>query len=175
MHRKNPNRKFSLRFGKEETSTEEKRRRLRRLVPSWSFLTRLRRPYLVRLAGKDRGEKGRLVTFGACCILNSGGTQCFSLAFHSVVTLRMSWYAPPDTVGIKFAASCHRISAINGRCRPDSLVCTFLRGSLLCLPRPYKRQRPPMASPHRGRPFCCGGMQNGNFCPGSFLSRKNRV
>ncbi|MFR1223081.1 MAG: hypothetical protein ACLSDS_12415, partial [Oscillospiraceae bacterium] len=53
----NPNRKFSLRFGKEETSTEEKRRRLRRLVPSWSFLTRLRRPYLFRLAGKDRGEK----------------------------------------------------------------------------------------------------------------------
>ena len=54
----------------------------------------------------------------------------------------MSWYAPPDTVGIRFAASCHRISAINRRCRPDSLVCTFLRGSLLGLPRPYKRQRP---------------------------------
>ena len=78
-------------------STEEKRRRLRRLVPSWSFLTRLRRPYLFRLAGKDRGEKGRWVTFGACCILNSGGTQCFSLAFHSVVTLRGFDYAPPDT------------------------------------------------------------------------------
>ena len=27
-------------------STEDKRRRLRRLVPPWSFLTRLRRPYL---------------------------------------------------------------------------------------------------------------------------------
>ena len=37
-----PNRKFSLRFGKEEMSTEDKRRRLRRLVPSWSFLTRQR-------------------------------------------------------------------------------------------------------------------------------------
>ena len=58
MHRKNPNRKFSLRFGKEETSTEDKRRRLRRLVPSGSFLTRLRRPYLFPCAGKDRGEKG---------------------------------------------------------------------------------------------------------------------
>ena len=57
---KDPNRKFSLRFGKEETSTEEKRRRLRRLVPSWSFLTRLRRPYLFPCAGKDRGEKGAI-------------------------------------------------------------------------------------------------------------------
>ena len=31
-----------MRFGKEETSTEDKRRRLRRLVPPWSFLTRQR-------------------------------------------------------------------------------------------------------------------------------------
>ena len=161
--------------------------------------------------------------------LNSGEPLCFSLAFHSVVTLRMSWYAPPDTVGIRFVTrvylktpnapgqrtfsrcaapffleirqyscekmscsaqkflaaghiesfqihpSCRRISAINRRCRPDLLVCIFLRGSLLCLPRPYKRQRPPMASPHRGRLFCCGLMRAGNFCPGSFLSRKNRV
>ncbi len=37
-----PTREFSSRFGKEETSTEEKRRRLRRLVPPWSFLTRQR-------------------------------------------------------------------------------------------------------------------------------------
>ena len=28
----------------------------------------LRRPYLFRLAGKDRGEKGRWVTFGASCV-----------------------------------------------------------------------------------------------------------
>ena len=37
-----PNREFSSRFGKEEMSTEDKRRRLRRLVPPWSFLTRQR-------------------------------------------------------------------------------------------------------------------------------------
>ena len=36
--------------------------------PSWSFLTRLRRPLLFRLAGKEGGEKGRLVTFGAFCL-----------------------------------------------------------------------------------------------------------
>ena len=29
---------------------------------------RLRRPLLFRLAGKDRGEKGRWVTFGASCV-----------------------------------------------------------------------------------------------------------
>ena len=69
---KDPNRKFSLRFGKEETSTEEKRRRLRRPVPSWSFLTRLRRPLLFRLAGKEGGEKGRLVTVWCILHLNLG-------------------------------------------------------------------------------------------------------
>ena len=72
---KDPNRKFSLRFGKEETSTEEKRRRLRRLVPSWSFLTRLRRPLLFRLAGKEGGEKGRWVTVWRFLPLNSGESR----------------------------------------------------------------------------------------------------
>ena len=91
-----PNREFSLRFGKEEMSTEDKRRRLRRLVPPWSFLTRLRRPYLFRLAGKDRGEKGRLVTVGCFLPLILGKPQSFWASFHSIVTLRMSWYAPPD-------------------------------------------------------------------------------
>ena len=74
---KDPNRKFSLRFGKEETSTEEKRRRLRRLVPSWSFLTRLRRPHLFRLAGKDGGEKGHWGYVWFILPLNSGGNLFF--------------------------------------------------------------------------------------------------
>ena len=93
-----PNREFSSRFGKEEMSTEDKRRRLRRLVPSWSFLTCLRRPLLFRLAGKEGGEKGRWVTVGCFLRLNSGKHQCFGLAFHSAVTLRVFYYAPPDTV-----------------------------------------------------------------------------
>ena len=74
---KDPNRKFSLRFGKEETSTEEKRRRLRRLVPPWSFLTCLRRPLLFRLAGKEGGEKGRLVTVWCILHLNLGKLLVF--------------------------------------------------------------------------------------------------
>ena len=95
---KNPNRKFSLRFGKEETSTEDKKPCLQGFVPLWSFLTRLRRPLLFRLAGKEGGEKGRWVTVGCFLRLNSGKHQCFGLAFHSAVTLRVFYYAPPDTV-----------------------------------------------------------------------------
>jgi len=45
-----------LRFGKEETSTEDKKPCLQGFVPSWSFLTRLRRPYLFSRKRKDRGE-----------------------------------------------------------------------------------------------------------------------
>ena len=95
---KNPNRKFSLRFGKEETSTEEKRRRLRRLVPSWSFLTRLRRPYLFPCAGKDRGEKGAW-GYGVHSASEFRRNPSFWLSFHTKLTSRASWYAPPDTVG----------------------------------------------------------------------------
>ena len=94
---KDPNRKFSLRFGKEETSTEDKKPCLQGFVPSWSFLTRLRRSLLFRLAGKEGGEKGRWVTVWCILHLNSGERLCFSLAFHSILTLRASWYAPPDT------------------------------------------------------------------------------
>ena len=87
-----------MRFGKEETSTEDKRRRLRRLVPSWSFLTRLLRPYLFPCAGKDREEKGA----GGRGVLPASEFRrapMLRALFHSVVTLRVSCYAPSDTVG----------------------------------------------------------------------------
>ena len=74
------------------------------------------------------GEKRVLGRVRCFLPLNSGKNLCFGLAFHSKLTLRASWYAPPDTVGIRFVASCLRIFAINRRCRPDLLVCTFLRG-----------------------------------------------
>ncbi len=48
-----------------------------------------------RLAGKD-GEKSAGYVW--CFLhLSLGKSQCFSLAFHTRVTLRASWYAPPDT------------------------------------------------------------------------------
>ena len=96
MHRKNPNRKFSLRFGKEETSTEDKKPCLQGFVPSWSFLTRLRRPYLFSRKRKDRGEKRawtRLVRAASEFRLE----PIFQASFHTIVTLRAFDYAPPDT------------------------------------------------------------------------------
>ena len=41
--------------------------------------------------------RDRLGDAGCMLPLILGGPQCFGLAFHSVITLRMSWYAPPDT------------------------------------------------------------------------------
>ena len=78
-------------------STEEKRLREQQgLVPSWTFLTRLRRPYLFPCAGKDRGEKGARLRL----VLSASEFRrepIFQASFHSVVTLRASYYAPPDT------------------------------------------------------------------------------
>ena len=59
---KDPNRKFSLRFGKEETSTEDKKPCLQGFVPLWSFLTRLRRPHLFSRKRKDGRRKECLGT-----------------------------------------------------------------------------------------------------------------
>ena len=126
---KDPNRKFSLRFGKEETSTEEKRRRLRRLVPSWSFLTRLRRPYLFSRERKDRGEKSawmRLV-HSASDFRQAPG---FWRSFHSEVTSRASWYAPPDTgVPNLQPVAVEYLPSIEGALEIQMDV-TFLRGRL---------------------------------------------
>ena len=137
---KNPNRKFSLRFGKEETSTEDKRRRLRRLVPSWSFLTRLRRPYLFPCAGKDRGEKGawmRLVLSAS----DFRQAPSFWMSFHSEVTSRASWYAPPDTgvpnlqpVAVEYLPSIEGaleiqidVTFLRGPCRGGALLRPLFR------------------------------------------------
>ena len=60
----------------------------------------------------------------------------FQASFHTILTLRAFWYAPPDTGGIRFVTSYRRISAINRRCRPDLLVCTFLRGGFIDLHAP---------------------------------------
>ena len=143
MHRKNPNRKFSLRFGKEEMSTEEKRRRLRRLVPSWSFLTCLRRPLLFRLAGKEGGEKGRWVMVLCILPLNSSGPQCFGLAFYSIVTSCVSDYAPPDT-----GASDLQLVAVEQLPSIEGTV--EIRMGVIFLRRRFYLQAP-KPSPMRGR------------------------
>ena len=55
----------------------------------------------------------------------------FQALFHTILTSQASDYAPPDTGSSKFATSCRRIPAINRRCRPGLLVCTFLHWILL--------------------------------------------
>ena len=40
----------------------------------------------------------------------------FQASFHTIVTSRASWYAPPDTGEIRFATSCLRTVAVNRRC-----------------------------------------------------------
>ena len=86
-----------MRFGKEETGSEEKRLREQRgLVPSRPVLTRLRRPYLFSRKRKDRGEKSawmRLVRSAS----EFKQAPSFGLAFHMVLTLWASYYAPPGT------------------------------------------------------------------------------
>ena len=96
MHRKDPNRKFSLRFGKEETSTEDKKPCLQGFVPSWSFLTRLRRPHLFSRKRKDGGEKSAWMRL-AYSASEFRQAPSFWMPFHSVVTSRVFDYAPPDT------------------------------------------------------------------------------
>ena len=47
--------------------------------------------------------------------LSLGKSQCFSLAFHSVITLRVSWYAPPDTgVSSLILVAVERLPSIEG-------------------------------------------------------------
>ena len=124
-----PSRKFSLRFGKEETSTEDKRRRLRRLVPPWSFLTRLRRPYLFSRKRKDRGEKSAWRR-GVHSASEFRRTPMFRASFHTILTLRMSWYAPPDTgASDLIPVAVERLPSIEGVVKIQ-IICTFLRGVL---------------------------------------------
>ena len=68
----------------------------------------------------------------AGCILplNSGKTQCFGLAFHTMVTLRVSYYAPPDTgVSSLQLVALERLLSIEGALEIQ-MNFTFLRGTL---------------------------------------------
>ena len=73
--------------------------------------------------GEKRGAGMRLVLSASEFRRGPG----FQASFHSEVTLRVS-AARRLIRGAKFAAGCHRTFAVNRRCRPDLLVCTFLRG-----------------------------------------------
>ena len=84
---------------------------MRRLVPAGPFPTCLRRPILFRLAGKEWGEKGRWLRFGACCGCSSGKHLFYSRYEHMdspygrFGTRRLLWCT-------KFVNSCDSISAV---------------------------------------------------------------
>ena len=104
-----------MRFGKEEPDSEEKRLREQRgLVPSRPVLTRLRRPYLFSRKRKDRGEKSawmRLVRSAS----EFKQAPSLGLAFHMVLTLWASYYAPPDTgVSSLRLVAVERLPSIEG-------------------------------------------------------------
>ena len=88
----------------------------------------LRRPYLFSRKRKDRGEKSAWGRVWCILPLNSGGYQCFGLAFHTGLTLRASWYAPPDTgVSNLQLVSVEYLPSIEGA--TELLMgATFLRG-----------------------------------------------
>ena len=90
--------------------------------------TRLRRPYLFSRKRKDRGEKSAWGRVWCILPLTSGGYQCFGLAFHTGLTLRASWYAPPDTgVSNLQLVSVEYLPSIEGA--TELLMgATFLRG-----------------------------------------------
>ena len=79
--------------------------------------------------------------------LNLGKAQCFSLAFHTMVTSRASWYAPPDMrVPNLQLVAVEQLPSIEGavEIRMDF---TFLRGSLQS---PAPTECIQKASPMRG-------------------------
>ena len=80
---------------------------------------------------------------GCVLPLNLGRNQCFRLAFHLVVTLRASWYAPPDTgVSDLQLVAVEQLPSIEGKVEIRMGV-IFLRGRFyLQAPKP---------SPMRGR------------------------
>ena len=58
-----------------------------------------------------------------------GGPQCFGLAFHTGLTLRASWYAPPDTgVSNLILVALERLPSMEGTVK-IWIICTFLRGA----------------------------------------------
>ena len=84
------------------------------------------------LAREKIGEKRALGYVWCILRLNSGEHRCFGRR-----STRKSPYGCLSTRRLirdtRFDSSCRRIFAVNRRCRPSLLVCTFLRGSFLVL------------------------------------------
>ena len=77
---------------------------------------------------KRWGRKGALGYVWCFLHLSLGKSQCFSLAFHSGVTSRATWYAPPDTgVSDLQLVALERLPSIEGAAE-ILMDITFSRG-----------------------------------------------
>ena len=68
---------------------------------------------------KRRGRKGALGRVLVRPAAEFRQESMFQASFHTIVTSRASYYAPPDTESIRFDTSCRRMTAVNRRCGGD--------------------------------------------------------
>ena len=68
---------------------------------------------------KRRGRKGALGRVLVRPASEFRQESMFQASFHTIVTSRASYYAPPDTESIRFDTSCRRMTAVNRRCGGD--------------------------------------------------------
>ena len=132
-------------------------KRLRDCCHKFAAAECLRRPNLFPCAGKDWGEKG---AWGRGVHSASEFRQASMLwaSFHSEVTLRASWYAPPDTgVSSLILVAVERLPSIEGALE-TLMGFTFLRGSNLSA---SLCSAPPL---HKGRLMGC--VFQGSPCQG---------
>ena len=120
----------SVSDGASETATTERAAVNAGSYPLWPFLPF--QPATMSLVGcrKRWGRKGALGYVWCFLHLSLGKSQCFSLAFHSEVTVRASDYAPPDTEvsNLQLVAS-ERLPSIEGAVEIQMDI-PFLRGRL---------------------------------------------
>ena len=89
-------------------------KRLRDCCHKFATTGCLRRPYLFRLAGKDRGEKSAWMR-SVRSASEFKQAPSFGLAFHMVLTLWAFYYAPPDTgVSSLRLVAVERLPSIEG-------------------------------------------------------------
>ena len=117
------------RSGKGSPSRGAGAQRLRDCYHKFAAAGCLRRPYLFSRKRKDRGEKSAWRR-GVHSASEFRRTPMFRASFHTILILRMSWYAPPDTgASDLIPVAVERLPSIEGAVKIQ-IICTFLRGVL---------------------------------------------
>ena len=132
----------------------------------------LRRPYLFSRKRKDRGEKSawtRLVPPAS----ELRQVPMIQAAFHTILTLRASWYAPPDTgVSGLMLVALERLPSIEGALEIQIDV-TFLRGP--CRGGALLRPLLQISSEARAEQSLAPTTYNAKLCRKNVQSDKSRL